>query len=197
MAKHTLAALALLGALGGTAPCHANSEPFVGQVMCGGWNFAPQGWMELAGQTLSIADNEVLFFIIGTTWGGDGQTTFALPDLRGRAIVGQGQAPGRGNYLLGDVGGTESITIGAAQMPIHSHSFQPRGSSLDATAKSPAGSVPASKARTTLYAPGPGDVAMQGVQSSPAGGGQPVERLQPYLPMKCAVAVFGIFPAQN
>ena len=197
MAKHTLTALALLGALGSATPSYADSEPFVGQIMCGGWNFAPVGWMELAGQTLPISENETLFNLIGTTWGGDGQTTFMLPDLRGRAIVGQGQGPGLSNHILGEVGGTEAISIGTAQMPNHSHSFQPRASSADATAKTPAGNVPASKARTTLYAPGPGDVAMQGVQSSTVGGGQPANHLQPYLPMKCAVAVFGIFPSQN
>ena len=188
--------LALLGSLGAT-PSHAGADPFVGQVMCGGFNFAPSGWMEMAGQTLSIAEYEVLFQLIGTTWGGDGQTTFRLPDLRGRAIMGTGQGPGLSPRNLGDVEGTESETLAGSQLPAHNHAFAPAASTNDATAKTPAGNVAATKARTLLYAPGPGDVAMQASQSGSIGSGQPISNMQPYLPMKCLIAVFGIFPSQN
>lgn len=187
-----LLALALWAALG-QAPVHATNQPYIGQIMCGGWNFAPQGWMELAGQVLSIADNDVLFALIGTTWGGDGQTTFALPDLRGRVVVGSQASL----HPLGEVAGTESASLSASQLPTHNHVFYPPASSADATAKTPAGNMPATKARTTLYAPGPGDLAMQAVQSAAAGGGLPVDHMQPYLAVKCAVAVSGIFPSQN
>jgi microcystin-dependent protein len=146
------------------------------------------------GQLLPIAGNEVLFTLIGTTWGGDGQTTFALPDMRGRAIMGSGTGP---SHPLGEVGGTESETLGTAQLPPHSHGFNPQASLSDASATSPAGKVFANKARTTLYAPGPGNVAMQATVSGTSGGAQPLNNMQPYLPVKCVVAAFGIFPAQN
>nr|WP_295078560.1 tail fiber protein [uncultured Roseateles sp.] len=191
-------AIPLMGlALAGIPSAHAGTDPFIGQVMCGGWNFAPNGWMEMDGRLLPIAEYDALFALIGTTFGGDGQTTFALPDTRSRMVVSQGQGPGLSNRVLGQAMGSESQTLTSSQLPAHSHGYRPQGSLGDATALSPAGAVAANKARTTLYAPGPGTVAMQGVQSSVAGGSQPFQVQQPYQAIKCVIAVWGIFPSQN
>src|SRR5438105_10342167 len=99
------------------------SEPFLGQIMLFGGNFAPRGWAFCNGQIMSIAQNTALFSLLGTTYGGDGITTFALPDLRGRAPVGQGQGPGLSNITLGEASGTESITLTIANMPGHNHTL--------------------------------------------------------------------------
>lgn len=182
-------------------PCAAASDPFIGEVMCGGWNFAPQGFMEMNGQLLPIAEYDALFALIGTTFGGDGQSTFALPDMRSRVVVGAGQGPGLSPRALGEQGGSESETLTTAKMPAHTHGVAPPASLADATSKSPAAGVASSKARTTLYAPGPGTVAMQAAQSSSVGGSggvaASIDKRQPTLAVKCVIAVFGIFPSQN
>lgn len=179
------------------APSAAASNPFIGEVMCGGWNFAPQGFMEMNGQLLPIAEYDALFALIGTTFGGDGQTTFALPDMRSRVVVGSGQGPGLSPRQLGEPGGAESETLTAAKMPAHTHLVAPPASLADAVGKSPSGAVASSKARTTLYAPGPGTVAMQSAQTSSVGGNAALDNRQPTLAVKCVIAVFGIFPSQN
>src|SRR5215211_4319727 len=97
------------------------SEPFIGQIMLVPYNFAPRGWAFCAGQILPIAQNTALFSLLGTTFGGNGQTTFALPDLRGRAPIGQGQGPGLSNISLGEAAGTETVTLLSTNMPAHSH----------------------------------------------------------------------------
>lgn len=191
-------AIPLMGlALAGMPSAHAGTEPFIGQVMCGGWNFAPSGWMEMDGRLLPISEYEALYVLIGTTFGGDGVQTFALPDTRSRMVVSQGQGPGLSNRVLGQTMGSESQTLTSSQLPAHSHGYRPQGSLGDAAALSPAGAVAANKARTTLYAPGPGTVPMQGVQSGVTGGSQPFQVQQPYQTIKCAIAVWGIFPSQN
>src|SRR4051794_10683767 len=97
------------------------SEPFIGEVIMFAGNFAPRGWALCQGQLLSIAQNTALFSILGTTYGGNGQTTFALPDLRGRVPLGQGQGPGLSSYVLGEVAGNENVTLISTQMPQHNH----------------------------------------------------------------------------
>jgi len=190
-----------LATLTSPSPSTAAANPFIGEVMCGGWNFAPEGFMELNGQLLPIAQYEALFSLIGTTFGGDGQSTFALPDMRSRVIVGTGQGPGLSPRPLGEQGGTEFETLTTAKMPAHSHSVAPPASLADATGKSPAAGVASSKARTTLYAPGPGDVVMQAAQTTSVGGiggaAVPLENRQPTLSVKCVIAVSGIYPQQN
>ncbi len=107
-------------------------DPFIGQIICVGFNFAPPGWAQCNGQLLSIAQNNALFALLGTTYGGDGRTTFGLPDLRGRAPIGVGQGPGLSNYVQGQMGGTESVTamgtgqfaLAAANLPAHTHAIQ-------------------------------------------------------------------------
>jgi len=172
------------------------SDPYLGQIMCAAFNFAPLGWAELNGQVLSIAQNTDLFSLLGTQYGGNGSTTFALPDMRGRVLLHAGQGPGLTLRDQGESAGTERVTLNNAQLPAHTHTVTPQGSPSDATLVSPAQGVPATKSRTTLYAPGPGTVAMSPVLTSPAGSNAPVPVMQPYVVIKCFIATEGIFPAR-
>lgn len=183
-----------MGTYGGAA---AQSEPFIGQIMCAGYNFAPRGWAELNGQILSIAQNTALFSLLGTTYGGNGQTTFALPDMRGRVMIHQGQGPGLTARTLGESAGAETVTLNSSQLPAHSHTVTPQGSTADATLISPSNAVPATKSRTTLYAPGPGTVPMSPEVTSIAGSNSPVPIVQPYVTLNCYIALEGIFPSRN
>jgi microcystin-dependent protein len=194
--KLAMASLTALAALQ-PAPAAAQSDPFLGQIMCAGYNFAPRGWASLDGQLLSIAQNTALFALLGTTYGGDGRVTFALPDMRGRNMMHMGQGPGLTLRQLGETGGTESTTLLASNMPAHSHTVTPLGSTNDATSVSPAGKVAASKARTTLYADPTNIVNMQASTTSVVGGGQPINNVQPYVTVNCFIALQGVFPSRN
>lgn len=191
--------VALVSALAGlqAVPAAAQgSAPFLGQLMCAGFNFAPRGWAELNGQILPISQNTALFSLLGTTYGGNGQTTFALPDMRGRTLLHAGQGPGLSPRDQGEVGGSETNTLALTNMPAHAHAFAPLGSTNDATSVSPAGKVAASKARTTLYADPTNTVAQAASVSATAGNGIPVNIMQPFLTVKCFIALEGIFPSR-
>ena len=188
-------AISLMGTPG-SASAQA-SDPFIGQIMCAGFNFAPRGWAELNGQLLPISQNTALFALLGTQYGGNGQTTFALPDMRGRVLLHAGQGPGLTEREQGESAGSEEVTLNNAQLPAHNHTVTPQGSSSDATLMSPANGVPATKARTTLYAPGPGTIPMSPVLTSPAGFNAPVPIMQPYVVVKCFIALFGVFPSRD
>lgn len=189
------AILSLLG-LQGNAAAQA-TDPYLGQIMCGAFNFPPKGWARLDGQILSIAQNIPLFALLGTNYGGNGQTTFALPDMRGRVLIHDGSGPGLTPRTLGEEGGVEALSLTTAQLPAHNHTVIPMGSTADATQVSPAQGVPPTKARTTLYAPGPGTVAMSSTLTTTTGGSQPVPVMQPYLVINCFIAVQGAFPPRN
>jgi microcystin-dependent protein len=189
-----LAALSL-SSLPGIAS--AQAEPFIGQIMCAGFNFAPRGWARLDGQLISIASNTALFSLLGTQYGGNGITTFALPDMRGRVLIHDGSGPGLTPRSNGEAAGTETVTLSARQMPAHTHTVTPQGSPSDATMVSPAGGVPATKARTTLYSPGPGTVPMSPLLTSAAGSNAPVPVMQPFVAINCFIALQGIFPARD
>jgi microcystin-dependent protein len=169
----------------------------LGQIMCAGFTFAPRGWAELNGQLLSISQNTALFSLIGTTYGGNGVTTFALPDMRGRMMLHAGQGPGLQSRDQGETGGTEANTLGIVNMPAHAHGFAPLGSNNDATAISPAGKVAASKARTTLYADPTNVVAQAASVTSSTGNGVPVNNMQPFLTIKCFIAAVGVYPVRD
>lgn len=190
------AAAASLLAVAPSAQAQA-SDPFIGQIMCAGFTFAPRGWAELNGQLLPISQNTALFALLGTTYGGNGQTTFALPDLRGRVPMHAGAAPGLTPRSQGESAGTETVTLTPNQLPPHTHGVTPMGSAADATLQSPGGAVPATKARTTLYAPGPGTVPMAPLQTTPSGNGAPVPNMQPYLAIRCFIALEGVFPSRD
>lgn len=194
--RNRSALLGLVAVLGLAQQAHAQAEPFIGQVMCAGFNFAPRGWAAMNGQLMSIATNTALFSLLGTTYGGDGRVTFGLPDMRGRVMIHTGMGPGLSFRNLGEQGGTETTTLSTTQMPAHSHSVAPIASSDDAISISPAGMAPATKARTTLYAaPTPGN-SMAPTQSSAAGGGQPFSQMQPFITMNCFIATEGIYPSR-
>ena len=164
------------------------AQPYVGEIRMFAGNFAPAGWMFCEGQLLSIAENEVLFQLIGTTYGGDGQTTFALPDLRGRVPVHRG-----GGYTLAQADGQEKVALTAQQIPPHTHAFSATADS--ATQASPSSRTLAHTNALYLYsATAPNDaMAVQAV--STAGGGQPHDNLQPYLCVSFIISLFGIFPS--
>ncbi|HWY83619.1 MAG TPA: tail fiber protein [Roseiarcus sp.] len=173
------------------------SQPFVGQIIAVGFNFAPVGWALCQGQLLPISENATLFQLIGTTFGGDGQTTFGLPDLRGRAALGMGQGPGLGSYVLGQAAGAESVALAGAQIGSHVHGLS---AAATATTATPSSSVvlgtPA--AATPIYATGGvGATLTAGAVSATPGGGQPHENRQPSLTVNYIISLFGVFPSQN
>lgn len=191
---HPLAAVLLASAgFWHASPALAQTSPFVGQVMCGAWNFAPKGWAMMNGQLMSISQNTTLFVLLGTTYGGDGQTTFALPDLRGRVPMHFGQGVGLTPRNLGDHAGSETVNLTAAQMPAHNHQVAMLGSTADATSTTPGGRVPA-KAKTAQYADPNGLVNMAATSTSSAGSGAAIDKMPPYLALNCVIALFGTFP---
>jgi microcystin-dependent protein len=165
------------------------SQPFLGEIRLVGFTFAPRGWMFCQGQLLPINNNQALFALLGTTYGGDGTSTFALPDLRGRAAVGQGQGPGMVNVAIGDVMGTETVTLSTNQIPAHTHTTQ--GSAGAQTTNRPTGAYQAAgNSYSTAH-----DVTM--AASDPTGGNQPHENRPPSLGLSYVIAVQGIFPSRN
>jgi microcystin-dependent protein len=165
------------------------AQPYVGEIRMFAGNFAPAGWMFCEGQLLPISENETLFQLIGTTYGGDGQSTFALPDLRGRLPLHQGNG-----FILAETGGAEEITLTANQIPTHSHPLLASGAA--GNTGSPGDSVVAQTDGTvSLYiADVPGaNLSPQAVQ--PVGGSQPHNNFQPYLCVDFIISLFGIFPS--
>ena len=171
----------------------ASTEPFVGELMLTGSNFCPVGWAQANGQIMSIAQNTALFSLLGTYYGGDGQSTFALPDLRGRAPIGAWQGPGLSDRQIGEVGGDETITLTQQQMPIHSHAAG--ASTAAGNSVSPTNALPAKKFRTQLYRTGSSaDTTMAPDAIGYAGGSQPHSNMPPYTAMTWCIATQGIFP---
>jgi microcystin-dependent protein len=172
------------------------SEPFLGEIRTFGFNFAPQGWALCNGQLLPINQNQALFSLLGTTYGGDGITTFGLPNLQGRVPIHFGQSPGLSPYTQGQQGGTESVTLNNTQLPAHNHTLN--ASTTPANQQDPTGAIPAAEPSglTALYTT-PGN---QNAQMSPtgiAGGSQPIPIIQPFLVMNFCIALVGIFPSRN
>lgn len=173
------------------------SEPLLGEIYLSGLNFAPRGYAFCAGQLLSIAQNTALFALLGTNFGGNGQTTFALPDLRGRVPIGAGQGPGLSPRTLGELAGEENHTLISTEMPAHNHLVNAKSDAGDASA--PAGAFLANTgALDKEYKNTDGPT----VQMSPqmiglAGGSQPHNNMQPYLVLNYNIALEGIFPSRN
>jgi microcystin-dependent protein len=159
-------------------------------------NFAPRNWAFCNGQILSIAQNTALFSILGTTYGGNGQTTFALPDLRGRAPMQWGQGPGLSDYVLGQVSGTESVTLTSNNLPSHAHPFQILANESDPDSKVPSNAFFAANPNN-FYATTQDGTKMGLQNTGPAGGNQPTPIIQPYLCVSFIIALFGIFPSRN
>lgn len=183
-------------------------EAFIGTVMLWGPNFAPRGWAFCQGQLMSISQNTALFSLLGTTYGGNGQTTFALPNLQGRVPVGAGQSPGTSTYVLGESAGTESVALTSAQMPQHSHTLAASNTDSASLTQAPAaGWTLGAAASVTGRPPVATPVQMynasnisQPVQSAPtsvAGGGTPVPVIQPFQVLNYIICLEGIFPSRN
>jgi len=171
-------------------------DPFIGQIAIVGFNFAPRGWASCDGQLLSIAENTALFALLGTTYGGNGQTTFALPDLRGRVPIHRGEGPGLSNYSLGEIGGSQTITLTTAQLPAHSHSVN--ALTTDGNTSIPTGALPAgTKTLDPEYSNLTSNTAMSASMIGSTGGGQPVSIIQPYLTVHYIIALQGVFPPRN
>jgi len=165
-------------------------EPFIGQVIAFGGNFAPRGWAFCDGQLLAINQHDALFSILGTTYGGDGRTTFGLPDLRGRVTLQQGNGPGLTNRALGAKGGTETNTITTNQLPAHGHSIN---ANEEANATDPSGNNIAGTG-TASFAPS-ADVSMNPTGNT--GGGQSVNNIEPFECVNYIIALVGIYPSRN
>jgi microcystin-dependent protein len=168
------------------------AQPYVGEIRMFAGNFAPAGWMFCSGQLVPIAENETLFQLIGTTYGGDGVSTFALPDLRGRIPIGMGQGSGLANRPLAEVGGVETVTLTTQQIPSHSHTMV--ASNDIPVLSTPANNV-TGQAAAKLYRPGTPSVSLDAQSLGSAGGSQPHENLQPFLCVDFIISLFGIFPS--
>jgi microcystin-dependent protein len=165
------------------------SYPFIGEIRLFAGSFAPIGWAFCNGALQSIAENTTLFALIGTTYGGDGQSTFALPDLRGRVPVHQG--PG---YVIGQAGGSETVTLASNQLPAHTHVL--RASTFDGRVGLPDNAVLAAP-QVNSYGSGAASVPMATTGVSSAGGSQPHDNMAPYTTISYIIALFGIYPSQN
>jgi microcystin-dependent protein len=168
------------------------ATPFVGEIRLVGFNFAPEGWMFCAGQLLPISEFETLFNLIGTTYGGDGVSTFALPDLRGRVPVHQGSS-----FVMGQRAGTETVSLIGQQVPSHNHSSTLCSSGAGTSGTPSAGAIWSVSKLGSLYNNLAPSVVMGGNALATAGGGQPHENRQPSLAINYIISLFGIFPSQN
>jgi microcystin-dependent protein len=166
------------------------AQPYVGELRMFAGNFAPAGWMFCEGQLLPISEYETLFNLIGTTYGGDGQSTFALPDLRGRIPIHQGNG-----FTLAETGGVEEITLTVNQIPAHSHPFL--ASTSPAESSTPAGNVLAESSQLALYMDDQPNAPMNASSVTSTGGSQPHSNFQPYLCVDFIISLFGIFPSQT
>ena len=164
------------------------AQPYVGEIRMFAGNFAPAGWMFCEGQLLPISENETLFQLIGTTYGGDGQSTFALPDLRGRLPIHQGN-----NFILAETGGAEEITLTVQQIPAHSHPMLT--STSPGTQNAPNNKVTAASPSVTLYVGDVTDTNLSPNAVGAAGGSQPHTNFQPYLCVDFIISLFGLFPS--
>lgn len=172
-------------------------DPFVAEIRIFPFNFAPRGWAWCDGQLLPLSQNTALFSLLGTTYGGNGKSNFALPDLQGRAPMHPGQGPGLSLHDLGETGGSETVTLLESEIPSHSHAL--RCSSDDGDLKAPSGNrVLARSIPGTLYSTSnSGLQAMADVALAPAGGDQPHNNLQPYLTFYFCIALQGVFPPRG
>lgn len=171
-------------------------SPYIGEIRMFGGNFAPAGWAFCNGATMAISQNDVLFQLIGTTYGGDGQETFNVPDLQGRVPIHMGQGPGLSqNYQIGERAGVETVTLTTQQIPIHSHPFVV--SSDVATATSPANRMMAASTQVKAWSPFPPTLAMSNQALTPSGGSQPHDNMMPYLVISFIISLFGVFPSQT
>jgi microcystin-dependent protein len=168
------------------------SDPFLGEIRLFPYDFAPVGWAPCDGRLLSIALNSALFSLLGTTYGGDGKTTFALPDLRGRVAVSSGQGSGLSAQQLGSAGGDEAVTLTTDSLPAHSHAVV--ANSTKGASASPRGKVPGHSSGVTVYANASDGARMKHTTITTTGGDEPHSNLQPYLVLNHCISLDGVFP---
>ena len=178
----------------------ADTTPYLGDIITVGENFCPRGWLSAEGQILPIASYPALFSLLGTIYGGDGRSTFALPDLRGRTAMGQGLGPGLSNRQMGAASGAEAQYLGLAQLPSHSHAVN--ANNLDGDKPGPGGKLLAAApsggtGSETIYSDQPATNQMSSEMISSTGQGQPFNVQDPYLAMRICIATVGIFPPRD
>lgn len=181
------------------------SNPFLGEIRVFAGNFAPRAWAFCAGQLIPISQNDALYALLGTTFGGDGVTTFGLPDMRGRVAIGQGTGAGLSNYVIGQMSGTESVTLNTNQLPAHNHVLY--AYNVDATTQTPGPSVALSNPldahtgeSSLFYLNTNGGSASPVFPSDtilPSGGNQPHDNMAPSLVLNYIIALEGVFPSRN
>lgn len=172
------------------------SSPYIGEIRMFGGSFPPNGWAFCDGQLMPISENDALFTLIGTTYGGDGEETFGIPDLRGRFPIHMGTSPQGTTRQLGEMAGVESVTLTTQQMPAHTHPFI--CSTENGTAITPSGAVLGSLGSVLVFRPeAPAGVATNAASVTPTGGSQPHENMHPFLTVSFIISLFGIFPTQN
>lgn len=170
------------------------SNPYIGEIRMFAGSFAPAGWALCDGQTMPISENDALFTLIGTTYGGDGQETFSLPNLQSRIPMHNGTGPDGANYQLAEAAGVESVTLTTQQIPIHTH--QLLASNTTAATQTPGGNV-AAQGAGQIYTSADSPIQMAPNSVSPDGGSQPHENMQPYLCINFIISLFGRFPSQT
>jgi microcystin-dependent protein len=174
-------------------------EGTIGEIRMFAGNFQPRAWAFCQGQLMSIAQNSALFSILGTTYGGDGQQTFALPNLAGRTSVGVGSSPGLTNYVLGEMLGHETQTLSQSTMPAHSHAMMATsdGAATNVAAGASLASNPRGGTMPNIYEAGAANQVSMGSQTGPAGGNQPFSVIQPVLGMNFIICTEGMYPSRN
>jgi microcystin-dependent protein len=175
------------------------ANPFIAEIRMFGCNFAPVGWLQCNGQILPISQYTALFSLLGTTYGGNGTSTFGIPNLQGRAAVNMGQGPGLSNYFEGQIGGSSSVSLLASQLPAHTHSaIGDNGPGTSSNPVSSAWATPSIDRDIYFYDGGAGAlVTMNAGALSNSGGGQPHNNLMPFLVVNFCIAIQGIFPSRN
>jgi microcystin-dependent protein len=171
------------------------ADPFVAEIRIFPFNFAPKGWAFCSGQLMPISQNTALFSLLGTTYGGDGKSTFALPDLQGSAPMHPGQGPGLSLHDLGETGGSETVTLLESEIPAHSHTVSASGRA--ANNRTPGAQLPAVGAGVQLYGAPGSTVSLDPNAVPPAGGSLPHNNMQPYLTVNFCIALQGIFPPRS
>ena len=171
------------------------SDPYIGEIRMFGGNFAPAGWAFCSGQLMPISENDALFTLIGTTYGGDGQETFALPNLQSRTPIHSGTGQDGQTYQLGESFGVEEVTLSTQQIPVHTHPM------LAATelgsSNSPGGNLLANCSALKIYTASAPSIALAPNSVTPVGGSQPHDNMQPFLCISFIISLFGVFPSQN
>lgn len=171
------------------------SDPFVAEIRIVGFNFPPRNWAMCDGQTMTISQNTALFSLLGTTYGGNGQSTFALPNLQGRAPMHPGQGPGLSPYVLGESSGSQHVTLLQNQLPAHTHNLNASTSAADRV--DPTSAALAQSGGEPVYSAGGETTTLSSVALAPTGGSQSHNNMQPYLGLLFVISLYGIFPPRG